>query len=544
MQKKEISFNKPQMRLMVNKYKESVSIWSRATGKSTIIAWLMRQVAMTMPRSSWAIVGQTYKQILTRTLPSTIAGLERLGFVQGKHYLIGRKPPEKWGWPLPYEPPLDYSHYITFYTGAGFHIVSLNGGGGSSRGLNIDGYLCDESLLIDREKLNTDVNATNRGNLRYFEHVPIHHGGFHFSSMPYPGQAEWLLDNGDYYKEANQDIIYKRDQLIKLQLDFIQHKDKKYRLNLWPKIAKLNQEIKYWVSKEGMLYSEANIFDNIQNVGIEYIEQQYREMLDYLFQVEVLNKRPLEIDGGFYPLLDYNYHCYQDQESNLPLEHYGVEKEVPTGDCRHDTDLIPTQPIRVAVDFGDRISCASVGQHLQSINEYRMLKDFYVKHPKLVDDLADEIINYYKHHQRKEIVFIQDNEYGNRKGPNSKISYNEGFTKRLRNADWKVKILDLGRIPDHEFRYKLWHDILKEDPKANLPHFTFNLVNTSNLLLSMKMAPVTQRRGRIHKDKSSENNKNKNQVAATHFSDTADLHAVSAKKYLMTKGGIFIPNGF
>ena len=150
--KKNLEFNRPQLRFIVSQPKEANSVWSRATGKSSLIAWLMHLIAQQMPRSAWALVGSTYMQILTRTLPSTIGSLERIGYVKDVHYFIGRRPPPSWNWPTPYEPPVKFDHFISFYTGASFHLVSQDKGGGSSRGLNIDGIIADESLLLDKER--------------------------------------------------------------------------------------------------------------------------------------------------------------------------------------------------------------------------------------------------------------------------------------------------------------------------------------------------------------------------------------------------------
>ncbi|MEH0154021.1 hypothetical protein V6R21_07715 [Limibacter armeniacum] len=532
---KEIKFNKPQMRLVVQPCKTSTAIWGRGTGKSTNIAWRIDRIVRDMPRSKWALVGNTYKQMLTRTLPSTISGLEKLGYVRNYHFFIGRKAPEKWKWPEPYQPPLSYEHCLHFWTGAAFVLVSLDGGGGSSRGQNIDGAITDETLLINKERFDTDVDTANRGHLEEFKHVPYHHGIFHFSSMPYPGQADWLLQEGDYYKkDYNQDIIIIREQLTELQLKFIDNRDKATRKDIWKEMQLLEKQLRYRPSKKGHLYTEANAFNNLENLGISYLEQQRERVIDYLFKVEVLNRRPIEIEGGFYPLLKLDYHAEQDSNAHISLDEIGYEAKETLKDCRMDGDLLPNEPIRVAVDWGDRISCLVAGQYNQDRNEYRFLKNFWVKHPKLVDDLADELHAHYKYHRRKDIIFIIDNEYGNRKGPNSNISYNDAFMQRLQKQGWNVIQYDLGRVPDHQDRYLLWYNLLKEE-KKELPLVRFNLLNCSELLFSMKQAPVKQVMGKIKKDKSSEKSTG-DQVKATHLSDAADLHAIHLKRIA------FIPN--
>ena len=103
---KPLQFNRPQLRFVMSAPSSANSVWSRATGKSSKIAWLIHRIVTEMPRSCWGIVGSTYQQILTRTLPSTIASLERIGYYKDVHYFIGRKPPPSWGWPEPFQRPV------------------------------------------------------------------------------------------------------------------------------------------------------------------------------------------------------------------------------------------------------------------------------------------------------------------------------------------------------------------------------------------------------------------------------------------------------
>ena len=51
------------------------------------------------------------------------------------------------------------------------------------------------------------------------------------------------------------------------------------------------------------------------------------------------------------------------------------------------------------------------------LREYAFLKGIYVKHPKLINDLANAFIKYYENYLNKVFEFIKDNEWGNARWP-------------------------------------------------------------------------------------------------------------------------------
>lgn len=432
MRVKKLEFNQPQSRFLVNilRANSATSVWSRGTGKSFQIGWLMKNIVHSMPRSAWAINGQSYKQILSRTLPSTKSALEYIGFVEDKDYLVGKKPPAAWRWKRPMEPPSDYSHFISFKNGAGFHLISQDGGGGASRGLNVDGIISDESLLINKEKFDQELSPTNRGNLRLFNEVPIHHGVFHFTSMPYGSDARWLLDHGKYYTEDGHNYRDIRQQLVELQLEFIKNKDIDYRMELWTKIVQKKSALKYY-TKDGFFYSEADVFDNIYNLGIKYIEQQYESLNILNFLVEILNWYPDKVEDGFYPSFSRERHGYAAPHNNdfiSSLEQGAEALQKP--DARMDADCIPTQPLRIAVDWG-KFNSMTITQYYRSTNTLRFIKDLYTKHPLILTDLANKFCTYYRYHKDKTVIFLYGHE-GNNANANSNITYAQQFAQILK----------------------------------------------------------------------------------------------------------------
>lgn len=533
MEIRNLSLNKPQLRLSIQNAHEATSVWSRGTGKSVDLSWVLHQAAQQMPRCAGTITGRTYKQILTRTLPSTVSGLEKLGYIKDYHYFIGRKPPKAWKWPTPYEAPISYEHFMPFYTGAGFHLVSQDKGGGSSRGLNTDIQLTDETLLIDKEKYDKEVIATNRGNVRYFGNVPFHHGIFHFTSMPYGGESKWITDKGNYYEDDKTDRRALKRKLVALMLKFVDDKDIDHRVHIWNQITAVKKKIRYYKGPNNSFYSEADIFDNIQNIGIEYIEQQRRELTDFIFLVEILNYFPDSVEFGFYPALSEQVHGHYDTFRNdyLTSLEYGSDK-LKANDCRMDSDCLPTLPLRLAVDWGGKINSMNVCQHYRSTNTLRFLKDFYVKHPKILDDLAREFVSYYQYHPTKRALFAYDHT-GNKKEANSQLTYAQQFAAVLKKHKWNVSFITKGAAPTHQEKYLMWDMALKNQDKR-IPSIEFNLNNCYATFNSMQKAPAKEGRNGIEKDKRSERDKSGvPQEEATHLSDAADIQLGSIASELL-----------
>ncbi|MEM8564940.1 MAG: hypothetical protein AAGF85_00670 [Bacteroidota bacterium] len=480
-----------------------------------------------MPRSSWAIVAKHYKQIRTITMKGAISALLQFGLKEHTgekpwekgHFVVNRRPPSYWV--RPFESPIDFDNYISTCTGTGFQMVSL---ASENRGLNVDGILADESLTLNKEVFDKGIKKANRGNLAKLDGIWkgawFHHGVFHFSSMPY-GESKWLLEAGNYY---DFDFRALRRQIAKLQLQLIDSRDVLERIDLFKKIAVLKKSLRWHKSKAGLYYSEADVFDNLENVGMQYIEDERATTADFIFLVEVLNYFPETIEDGFYPLLDRDFHGYKSQFNESYIA--GLSDDDPQlqhPDSRMDGDCLPNEPLRIAVDWGSKINSMVTGQHYRSINMLRYLKNHYVKSPNILDDLAHEWCRYYRYHGNKDVYFAYD-VAGNTQMANSNLTYAEQFARILEKHGFNVIFLSRQGINiGHSEKYLLWAKTCKEnDP--NYPTVRFNLDNCNETMVSMSNAPAKEtNKGLIEKVKTSERNAFIPQEEATHLSDAADI---------------------
>ncbi|WPC10467.1 hypothetical protein LEQ05_11155 [Riemerella anatipestifer] len=132
----------------------------RGSGKSTVIGWFIKEAVRQMPRSTGVVVGETFVQIKTRTLPSTKEGLEMFGLFEGIDYVVG-KCGQKLGFEMPFQAPDSWANVIHFRNGSIIVMVSLDNPN-SGRGLNSYYVIGDEAALLTYERLFNNVLTTNR----------------------------------------------------------------------------------------------------------------------------------------------------------------------------------------------------------------------------------------------------------------------------------------------------------------------------------------------------------------------------------------------
>ena len=118
----EVNLNIPQLNSLILGARSKVDLWSRGTGKSYLVGWDIHNVNRTMPKALISVTGQTYGQLLTRTLPSTFKFLETLGYRKDKNYVVGRRPPVHFANPL--EKIMKFDNVISFSNGNAILMLS------------------------------------------------------------------------------------------------------------------------------------------------------------------------------------------------------------------------------------------------------------------------------------------------------------------------------------------------------------------------------------------------------------------------------------
>lgn len=473
---KKVRLNVPQARAFANMRKKNFWLFSRGVGKSTAIAYAMRKQVTQMPRASFFLATVTYSAALSRTLPSTIEGLELLGLYQDVDFVVGRSGQER-GFAMPYQPPKQWNNVIHWSNGAIHQLVSLDNKD-SGRGLNSYGGIGDEAALLDPVRLYNNAKITKRAKKAIFKDCSMLGAEFYATSMPMTKTGDW---------------IFKQEE------DAIENPDKIY-------------------------FGKANIYWNLHNLQDGYLEEMEAEMPSQLiYDAEILNIRPKVITDGFYGNLKAEKHYYTDYD-NLYLEGsvwLPKEKKVDISfNCKQDNDLIKNQGLYVSLDFGV-FNSMTIAQMDKANNTYRVLNSFWAKNPKITNDMfIDDFLPYYEPHQEKKI-YLYGGHDGHKNQPNSTTTLFEQIEKLLRQHGWTVYVMAKKSAPSHARRYLLLNTILKETERR-LPKIRINKDNNPDLITALEKAEAIEGPGGIEKQKKDERNKSMMQQHTTHLTDAFD----------------------
>ncbi len=545
-----IHVNTAQWQFIMLQARQKYCIWSRGTGKSFIVGYEVDENVRLMPRGVTTLAQATIGQALTKTLPSTFNYLDRLGYrpydykTKQGDYVVCRTPPP--GWYTPYEHIMQYDHVISFSNG---HILYILTQEGNSRGPNADFNITDEALTIDKVKFDQEVAPTNRGNEHIFgrrsKHpLKKHHGNLFVSSMPYTLSQQWLTAPAEYYERERGIHLFARwNRLVDVQMQLIEAKiqgDVHSFKELWNECVRLRREITPFVSQDGTLFLLGSVFDNIDNLGMQYIVNQYNIMDKLSFMVEILNRKADTVDNAYYRLEDRHlyYNAYNDSYLRDLGENTGYNWQLlrEANDCRTDLDCDLRRPLELSADWGSAASFLLVHQekgidfHSKVLTQrpvHNCINEFFVRRNDKSEDtevntIADKFCDYYRAHLTKEVTFYRDR-YGDIKTANAKKTYNEMFIDRLTRRGWKVQQrVHAGVEPPQHDKFLLWQYILAEQDER-FPIVRINATRCPKLIISMQNTGVTEdSRGRFAKDKSSERRKSVAPEEATHFGDAFD----------------------
>jgi hypothetical protein len=454
--------------------------WARGSGKSTILGWFVKEAVKQMPKATGIIVGETYQQILSRTLPSTKAGLDMFGVYEGIDYVVG-KCGKSLGFEMPFQSPDKWDNVIHFSNGFIWILVS-NDQPNAGRGINCSIVIGDEAVLLDKERLFNNVQTCNRSTCGgLYEDQPLCNAEIYASSVAMTEKGQWFTD-----------------------LEAMAKKEP------WK-----------------FLFVKAPAAVNKHNLSKDWFERMWDNAPSKVhYDAEIRNIRPSKVTNGFYPSLDSKRHYYRYAYNNDYLNAIGTKATKKDFNCRQDTDFIKSKPLVVTIDWGNIITM-TVSQ--DQGERYRALKTFHVTSPQIIDDLINnEFAPYYegKKNYNNVIEFYYDRN-GNNKTPNSRVTFADQAIGCFKSNGWKVinKVRKGSENPPHNDKFIVINYLLKHGGTMGLPEIQINENNCNNLIISLENAPALpgNKPNTIVKDKRSEKSKTTPQEHATHFSDTFDI---------------------
>lgn len=455
----------------------------RGAGKSVSMALKMSNVIADMPRSKNFILNESFQFALTNTLPSTIQGLDFLGYKRDVHYTFGRYPSKNWNWPAPYDPPMNPSRAFFFMNGTVYDLLSQ---ATSTRGPNYCSGLGEEALLLDPVKIKKETFATLRGQWHRFGksgNHPTYGQLAFFTSTPRTRAGEWIYE--------------------------------------WQELARKDPK-KY-------LFLEAPSQVNAFNLPDDYFSEQRRMMSPAEYDVEIGNLRPKGIEGGFYPFFDSRRHCYNDyNESHLELllgENYQVDN-FKNLDCRQDFKSFanmgqdPNLSLEISADYGSWFNGIVTGQEQLDINRYLVLSGISLGDKNLLEDVAIAWCDYYKWHPTKHVYYYYDSTAIGTDGK-SLETYFDIMMRVLRSRGWEVTSVYLGKVPYYSERYEFFAKAHRGQAPG-VPQIEYHKHNCKWVIISLENAGIKQGKNGFEKDKTDEQYHQIDQRTVTHFSDAHD----------------------
>ena len=567
--------NQAQLPKLLLRAKCEVAVEGRGTGKSFDIGFKMDSIIRSMPASVTALTGKTYGQLLTRTLPSSLKLLNQIGYQKDVNYVVGKKPPA-W-FKDSYETLSKFDNVISFSNGTRFAMISQSEPG-SGRGANVDYEIADEALLLDREQYNNEVSPTNRGNLEFFgrksEHPVAMHHGFKFStSMPINKEGRWVLEFGNYYYDERgirlfdvwNRIVMQQVELLKVVFQYKNAANNGRSAEAadivsefkhqWNEIVRLKRQITPFVSKEGVLFTLSNAFDNLDMLGFDYLLKNHKLLPVLIFMVEIMNMYYDKVEDCFYSLQEKKHIYYNFYDNDRIIgEAQRVDYDIADGQFDssvYDRDCDTNAPLELSFDWGSSICLMTVQQPRywdfvqgcasQTVCQTQ-INEFFVKPDggdnMMIRDLIGKFARYYEHHKCRQVVYYKDR-YGDHKNPAvlNSMTYNEMAIAELQKYGWDVDIEQHpGMEPPQSDKHLLWSIVLGEvDP--NIPRFRINGDKCKYSIISMNNAKVKTVEGKLQKDKKSERpDSGVLPEEATHFSDAVD-------KLMWTKYAFFLHAG-
>ena len=540
-------FNKMQRMGMAIAAHDEYWVCSRGTGKSEGLdaRFILRNV-WAMPGSTGALISPSYAKAWGNTLPAIIHALAEWGYTEGVHFYVGRKAPKSANFRKPKRLPVcnAWDNCIHFWNGTVIVVLSFSQSM-SANSMSLDWVIGPEAKFLDYEKIKSEVNPANRGNLQDFGRCPWHHSVMYTTDMPTVKSGRWILDKINEMSPTHINLIrnlyreMKMTERLLVQNEYTSRRYKELRrdLMLARQYQKPVKQERGKTREYTVYYGEYDIFDNMEVVGKDFIWQMYRDSPTLIWRTAFMNERLFRVANGFYSALS-EHHFYTPGDTRYMRADWN---RLQTAGCLADGDLDMDAPLLIAFDSNSAINTACVGQ-VQN-GQLRTLKSFFVKTPAKLEELVRQVCEYYKYKLRREIIFFYDHTFVWTTGNNAE-SYADTIIRILRDENnWDVTDVYIGQTSRHDWRHEQIDRALKHDPDLLYP--VFNMYNNEFLKLAMEQTSVKVGKNGFEKDKSPEATEDSPDAPdeyKTHVTDAWDTLFVGANFFMpdlaIASGGI------
>lgn len=504
-------------------------ILGRGSAKTTeIIVERLTEMVYDLPGAPIVWVSDTYSNLQKNVLPSVLEGLERKGFKEGKHFVLGKQPlefteEEKEDLPddirehfwKPYNRLVSYKHTMIFFTGLNITFGSLDRPA-SLAGRSYVHVIGDEVKYFPEHKIANLLKAV-RGYAVKYGKSPFYRGHTFTTDMPNTkniGEHDWILKQVNKMKKPAILRILKAafilNECIQERIYFQQ------RNNLEEAAKKLRTEQRWrerWKSvrmhKDGQtLFFIASSLVNIDILTPEWFTDAIQSDLGDVDTAVLSLKSSLESGERFYANIAEK-HFFRDGKNLKWSERFGIDEKE---DCRILEYLNRKKIIEVGLDFGNMISM-TIGQPKPN-NVYKILKFMYTLSPDWIPNLAADFLEYFDKHEEKVIHAYYDRAANNYK--DAKVDLALAFQKAIEfkedgrtRTGWKVVLMsrnqgNIGQAEEYIFMQDLFSGTNPKLPKVEIDFFEAKHLKASLENARTKIVHNKARASVTTKDKSSE----------------------------------------
>lgn len=264
---KKVWFNDAQIEFVTAKQKIRCWIGGRGSGKSSVVAWILREMMQSLPGGRIYYAATTLEQIKVEILPEVVKKLKEFGFIEGIHYVNCKAPPSHFDEPL--APIKEYGDCFMFFNG--FHVLLRSTvKWKSKKGGSFDGGILDEA-------------AETKGNLYKKVFLPAIRGNKYKFDSHWHG-ASIVLSNRPMPENPAS-----------------------YWINEFKEMQDRNPA--------KCFFMETSALVNLAVLGDEWFEDQLLQLGEDAYKTSILNEDLRQLPTGFYHRLDRSLHCY----TNAPM---------------------------------------------------------------------------------------------------------------------------------------------------------------------------------------------------------------------------------
>lgn len=499
---------------------------SRGSLKTTLgVALYCIDMIYQMPRSTGVAVVLNYEHFNENTQTPLLKGFAMLGYREGEHFVVRKRPPEDWPRPYDYNGENDFKQTITWHNGTQIKILSL-ARLAAANAISAQWGFFDELKFMKPEALD-EVFPIFRGNEEYFADCSMLYSKFFATDkLADPAEIDWIL------KKREQQDLGKIEEVASLQTEVNQLKRMLYRDDITRKnrglieaeISFLEKELKSL--RNGLVYvPEINCYDVLPILGEKWLsEAQALARTKRVFKVAYENQDPERAGESFYP-------------SFSELQEY---------DTIDDEDIDYTSPFIGSLDYQHTVAPFIVsqiailpGEDTRTLNTIDYL---YTLYPGTLRQVVKDFCTRYANHLTKKIYYIYDHT-----AIGKRVDAEEYFKivcSELQANDWQVEQVYTGQAPDHYQKYTDMDDCFKEENpdqmlKQGIYRVRMHRRRCAKLIKAIKAAGAVTVSGKTQKDKKYENPTNyphADQSVTTHCTDAFDttFDAVNKQRLIAT----------